>query len=168
MAKNTIMTIGYEGATIDDFVATLLLAKVETLIDIRDVPVSRKAGFSKLVLGKRLLSEGIFYCYLGALGDPKEGREAARRGDKENFERVFYRHMETEPAQQALENAIEIAQKSRSCLLCFEKKAEMCHRLIVAKAMALRMETTIQNIGVRSGIAERIDDKEFIRRYAVA
>ena len=53
---NTILTIGYEGAVIDDFIATLELVEVEVLIDIRDIPVSRKRGFSKNALADALSS----------------------------------------------------------------------------------------------------------------
>jgi uncharacterized protein (DUF488 family) len=42
-----LFTIGYEGAALDDFLATLKAARVSTLLDIREAPVSRRPGFSK-------------------------------------------------------------------------------------------------------------------------
>ena len=45
--KHTITTIGYEGSTIGDFVAALRHASINVLIDVRELPLSRKKGFSK-------------------------------------------------------------------------------------------------------------------------
>ena len=42
MMKRTVFTIGYEGAELNAFLATLTLAGVEHLLDIRDVPVCGK------------------------------------------------------------------------------------------------------------------------------
>jgi hypothetical protein len=47
------------------------------LIDVRDVPLSRKPGFSKSALQANLEAHGIAYVHLKGLGDPKPGREAA-------------------------------------------------------------------------------------------
>lgn len=44
-----IFTIGYEGATQDQFIATLRQAGVEQVIDVRAVPMSRKPGFSLMI-----------------------------------------------------------------------------------------------------------------------
>ncbi len=56
---STILTIGYEGSTIEDLVATLKLADTQVLIDIRDVPLSRKRGFSKKALAAALQGEVV-------------------------------------------------------------------------------------------------------------
>ncbi|MBN8897184.1 MAG: DUF488 domain-containing protein, partial [Rhodospirillales bacterium] len=49
-----ILTIGYEGCTIDGVVAALRDAGTELLIDVRAVPQSRKPGFSKRQLAAGL------------------------------------------------------------------------------------------------------------------
>lgn len=45
-----IFTIGYEGATVEEFLAALQNAAVERLIDVRALPLSRRPGFSKTPL----------------------------------------------------------------------------------------------------------------------
>ena len=45
-----LATIGYEGSAIEDFIATLKLANIEILLDVREIPLSRKKGFSKNAL----------------------------------------------------------------------------------------------------------------------
>ena len=150
---NTLLTIGYEGASIDDFIATLSLAEIGTLIDIRDIPVSRKRGFSKKSLATALECAGLDYVHLRDLGDPKPGREAARRGDLEEFERIYRDHLARDVSQEALAKAVDIATHTRAVLLCFERNHAHCHRTIVAEAMADCEPIKIRHLGVRQGLA---------------
>jgi uncharacterized protein (DUF488 family) len=41
-----VLTIGYEGVSLADFLATLKAAGVQLLLDIRELPISRRKGFS--------------------------------------------------------------------------------------------------------------------------
>lgn len=152
----TLHTIGYEGCSIEDFVSALRHAGIDSLIDIRDVPISRKRGFSKRALAEKLGKRGIEYVHLRDLGDPKPGREAARRGDNATFQRIFRSHMKGEPARDALQSALQIASRSRSCLLCFERDHACCHRSIVAEAMGTQAAIQIRHLRVRSGISAEI------------
>jgi len=70
-----LLTIGYEGCTIDNVLAALREARVGLLIDVRAVPQSRKPGFSKRQLAAGLDEKGIDYLHLQGLGTPKPGRE---------------------------------------------------------------------------------------------
>ena len=62
-------------------IATLRAAGVQTVLDVRDRPLSRRAGFSKKSLAASLEAAGIGYVHLRALGTPPEGREANHRHD---------------------------------------------------------------------------------------
>ena len=53
-----IFTIGYEGATLCDFLATLQLAGVQSVLDVREVAQSRRRGFSKTALAEALKEVG--------------------------------------------------------------------------------------------------------------
>lgn len=130
--KQTLSTIGYEGATIQEFVATLQQAAIRLVIDVRAVPLSRKKGFSKTQLSEYLRAHKIEYVHLRGLGDPKEGREAARAGNYALFLKIFGRHMRSDEAIEALEVAAELVQAQRACLMCYEADYEKCHRTIVA------------------------------------
>ncbi len=114
---NKLYTLGYENAAIEDFIATLKAVDIERIIDVRDYPLSRKKGFSKNVLRALLQANDIDYVHLKGLGDPKEGRDAARGGDHEKFLRIFASHMQTAEAITDLETAIDLASSSVSCLL---------------------------------------------------
>ncbi|WP_074123385.1 DUF488 domain-containing protein, partial [Bradyrhizobium sp. AS23.2] len=133
-----LFTIGYEGCKPTDLFAKLQESGVTLLVDVRDVPISRKPGFSKTSLAEGLNNAGIGYLHLKGLGDPKPGRIAAREGRFADFRRIFAAHMLTTAAQQALAEAVTAAGKSVACLLCFEQDHTNCHRCIVADSMARR------------------------------
>jgi uncharacterized protein (DUF488 family) len=135
MAKQ-LLTIGYEGCTIDDVLAELRAAHVGLLIDVRAVPQSRKPGFSKRQLTAGLDEQGIAYVHLQALGTPKAGRDAVRAGHPERMEVIFREHMTSDRAQAELAQAKQLARGRRSCLLCFEQDPAMCHRRFVAEMIS--------------------------------
>ena len=114
-------------------IAELLAAGIGHLIDVRAVPLSRKPGFSKRQLAAALSEAGIGYSNLRGLGTPASGRLAARRGDTAGMRAIFAAHMNTPEAQADLGLARVIARETRSCLLCFERDAARCHRLLVAE-----------------------------------
>jgi uncharacterized protein (DUF488 family) len=136
MTEEVLHTIGYEGSSIDDLVETLLRVGVDLLIDVREVPISRKRGFSKRLLADRLADHDIDYLHLKGLGDPKPGRQAARERRYRDFQRIFLAHLRSEAAELDLRKGIEAARGRCACLLCFEKDHEHCHRDMVASRMA--------------------------------
>ena len=152
--KKTLHTIGYEGALLADFVATLVVAGVSHLVDVRELPISRRKGFAKTALSEALGRAGIEYIHLKGLGDPKEGREAARAGDMATFKRVFTGHMKTKAALHDLERACEIVQIGNACLMCYERSPSDCHRSIVAKKISDLSEVVVTHLGVRHGSAK--------------
>lgn len=130
---SVFFTVGYEGTDIERFVRTLMAAGVKRLADVRAVAVSRKAGFSKTKLAERLAAEGIEYSHFVDLGDPKPGREAARAGDYDLFRSIYGVHIETSAAQTSLRELVASVRSAPTCLLCFERDPETCHRTIVAQ-----------------------------------
>lgn len=132
-----IWTIGYEKVGAPDFIAALKATKIKTLIDVREVANSRRAGFSKKALAASLDAAGIAYIHMKALGTPKAGREAARKGDTETMQTIFEAKLAEPESQLALAEAAELAGKGRACLMCLEHDWRVCHRAIVAR----RLET---------------------------
>lgn len=147
-----IVTIGYEAASLDEFLKTLIAAEVQHLVDVRELPLSRKKGFSKRKLSEALTTVGIRYTHLRDLGDPKAGREAARRGDFKSFKQIFALHMSTSAAKQALSELEAIASQGGACLMCFEKSAIECHRSIVAEAIQKRTGLEVSHLRVERGL----------------
>lgn len=148
-----LATIGYEGAELDDFVETLRAAGIETLLDIRALPMSRRKGFSKTALASAVEAVGISYLHMKGLGDPKEGREAARAGKYEKFLRIFMAHMKTSEARADLRRAIEFAKEGGACLMCYERDPRACHRKLVAEEVCDKISLRIWHLGVKKGIS---------------
>ena len=59
VATGTLVSIGYEGKTVDDLVARLLEQDVQVLVDVRLTPLSRKPGLSKTKLSEALAAQGM-------------------------------------------------------------------------------------------------------------
>ncbi len=111
---------------------------MEIVIDVRAVAASRRAGFSKKLLGAGLEDAGIGYLHLPQLGTPKPGRLAARAGRIAEMREIFAAHMEDPEAQHALAYAAEVAGQRRAALLCYCAEAPRCHRHIVSAMIAER------------------------------
>ena len=131
-----VFTIGYEGATMAAFIATLARAGVEQVIDVRALPLSRRPGFSKSPLAASLKEAGIAYVHLKALGTPKEGRDAAKKGDVATLERVYAGQLELPEAQVQAAAMLDLAAERPSALLCFEADPRHCHRTLLLAAVA--------------------------------
>lgn len=137
----SVYTIGYEGVGIDEFIKKLTDLTIDHLVDIRQLPLSRKKGFSKKSLKENLEVNRIKYSHLRDLGDPKEGRAAARRGDYKAFHSIFTSHMETPHARMALSQLSTMVKNRRVCLLCFERCHTVCHRSIVVEHLSMFLPT---------------------------
>jgi uncharacterized protein (DUF488 family) len=128
-----IFTIGYEGTTMASFLATLREAGVEQVIDVRALPLSRRPGFSKNILAATLKDSGIGYVHLKALGTPKPGRDAAKKGDWRTMERVYAGQLHLPEAQAQAAQLRDLAAEKPSALLCFEHDPKHCHRTMLLR-----------------------------------
>lgn len=133
MAVTKLYTIGYERVGQGDFVAALKAAKIKTLVDVRDVANSRRAGFSKKSLAAALDEARIAYVHMKPLGTPKLGREAARRGDIATMTRIFEAKLAEPESRLALAETADLAKSGRTCIMCLEHDWRDCHRAIVAR-----------------------------------
>jgi uncharacterized protein (DUF488 family) len=146
-APAPLHTIGYEGATVDGFLAALRAAGVELLVDVRAVAGSRRAGFAKTRLAANLEGAGIGYLHLRGLGTPADGRAAARAGQAEEMKGIFRAHLQTDAAQADLDVLVGLVRAGRRCaLLCLEADARQCHRSLVADAVAARLPVTVTHL----------------------
>jgi uncharacterized protein (DUF488 family) len=135
-----IFTIGYEGATVGEFLAALRAAEVERVIDVRALPLSRRPGFSKSPLRAALEEVGIDYVHLKALGTPAEGRTAARAGRHSDMARIYAGQLELPEAMAQSAQMLALAAEKPSALLCMERDPAHCHRTLLLRAVAADAE----------------------------
>lgn len=127
-----LFTIGYEGRDIDEFVSLLKDNGITRLIDVREIPLSRKKGFSKSSLKDRLESEDIEYVHIKALGSPSSIRNKLKTDwDYGYFFSAFSTHLYEN--WWAIEAAHQYLSGGVNCVMCFERLPEKCHRSTVAQ-----------------------------------
>ena len=130
-----IFTIGYEGLSLDGFLGLLADNEIDTLVDIREYPLSRKPGFSKTILGTTVSLLGIEYMHVQALGCPKEIRNRYRdNGDWNQYKKGFLEYLDTQG--KAVSDLADLSLSSNFALLCFEADFNFCHRSMVATAVS--------------------------------
>lgn len=130
-------TIGYEQSSIRRFLSLLRSREVQIVVDVRQIPLSRKPGFSKNQLSTTLENAGIEYRHVVSLGAPKRLREKLRNGGSwwdyiKGYNVVLKREVEW------IDELVSLAATRRICLLCFERDAQQCHRSLVAREMENR------------------------------
>ncbi|OBB07106.1 hypothetical protein A5668_01450 [Mycolicibacterium fortuitum] len=145
-ATGTLVSIGYEGKTVDDLVAQLVEQGVRVLVDVRLTPLSRRPGLSKTKLSEALAAVGIGYVHHRALGNPKDNRAGFRAGEPESHAR--YRDvLETAAATDALAHVTELLDGGVVALLCFEQDHSECHRdIVVGRLIKARPDAAVVHV----------------------
>jgi uncharacterized protein (DUF488 family) len=142
-----LFTIGYERVSLPALITALQTAGVQTLIDIRELPNSRRAGFSKRILAGSLEAEGLNYLHLKPLGTPKAGRDANKAGKMEIFWPIVEANLDRPEARLAMVEAGETATtRGPACLLCLEHDHRRCHRVRVAEMLAAEHGFAVEHL----------------------
>jgi uncharacterized protein (DUF488 family) len=80
-----LMTVEYEKMAPEEFFRLLAKNRVSLLVDVRELPISRRPGFAKNTLSNAVTARGIKYEHIVELGCPRDVRHAYRKdGDWEN------------------------------------------------------------------------------------
>lgn len=131
MKRYRLFTMGYEGREIDEFVERLKQYDISCLIDVREMPLSRKKGFSKSALGERLQQEHIEYIHIKALGCPSPIRNKVKAdGDYDWFFKAYSEYLSDN--MEVVAGLREYISNGNVCLMCYERSHEECHRSVVA------------------------------------
>ena len=129
-----LFTIGYEGVTLDEFLSTLENTAISVLLDIREIPISRRKGFSKNALSEALAVKDIGYRHERSLGSPKTIRHKLREdGNYQAFFRAFDRYL---LKHNSLLRELVEELNGNVVLMCYEKDHTQCHRSSVVNALA--------------------------------
>lgn len=134
MTTMTVFTIGYEGLDIDAFMSLLTEHGIDTIVDVRELPLSRKPGFSKKALANILNISGREYVHMVDLGCPKLVRDRYREdGNWKRYTEGFLKYLKTQ--DDAVAELSALAATSNCALLCYEADSNFCHRSMVANAV---------------------------------
>jgi uncharacterized protein (DUF488 family) len=134
-----LFTIGYEQhRTPESLAAVLTEAGVERLLDVRELPISRRRGFAKTALREAVEAAGVAYEHERALGNPKPYRDLYRAGRQEDGERRYLVHIRN-GSSWAVDHLGETLTARPTCLLCFEADHRACHRSLLVQELRERL-----------------------------
>ncbi len=129
-----IVTIGYEGKTIDKFLNELITNKINVVVDVRKNAYSMKFGFQLNKLKNYLEKIDIDYIHMPELGIPSESRKNLKT--YEDYQTLFASYKrEIDTKTDYLEKIKSIGQNKKVSLMCFEKDVKYCHRGIIAERL---------------------------------
>jgi uncharacterized protein (DUF488 family) len=135
-----IFTLGHSTRPIEDLLALLAEHGIETLVDVRRFPASRRhPQFSRDALDASLAGAGIAYIHQPDLG----GRRAARPDSPHTAWRVeafrgYADHMESPEFREALARLVRRGGEESTAILCAEAVPWRCHRRLIADALVAR------------------------------
>lgn len=136
-----IVTLGYEGRTLESYLNELLRAGVTVLCDVRRNPLRRKYGFAKSTLSRGCEGVGIRYEHLPQLGIASEQRRSL--DTQADYDALFEEYERTSLPHQAaaLATIAKWAETERVALTCYERLPAQCHRHCVADALCQKYGT---------------------------
>jgi uncharacterized protein (DUF488 family) len=132
---STFYTIGHSTRSLDELVSALKAHGIETLVDIRAFPMSRRLPyFNRESLETELPRQGIRYIWMKSLG----GYRKATRNDSPHTAlrnasfRNYADYTLTPEFAEAIGELLKLAENSRTAYMCAERVYFRCHRMIVS------------------------------------
>ena len=131
----TLCTIGHSTRPLNEFIAVLQAHSIQTLVDIRSFPMSRRLPhFNRESLEKTMPDAGIQYVWIKELGGRRkrildDSPNTALRND--SF-RNYADYMLTEDFQRGIAELVKLAEQSRTAYMCAERVYFHCHRMLVS------------------------------------
>ena len=136
----TLYTIGHSTRTLEEFIEVLRVHDIQSLVDIRSFPMSKRLPhFHRTALEKSLPEAGIAYLWMKELG----GRRKKIREDSPNIGlrnisfRNYADYMLTQEFASAMAGLIDLAGQSRTAYMCAERVYFRCHRMLVSDWLVL-------------------------------
>jgi uncharacterized protein (DUF488 family) len=135
-----VFTIGHSTRPIDEFIELLRANGVKLLIDIRTIPKSwHNPQFNTDALAESLRAARIQYLHMKELGGLRRAKpDSINLGWRNASFRGYADYMQTPEFEAALENAVTLAEKKPTALMCAEAVPWRCHRSLVADALLAR------------------------------
>jgi len=136
-----LYTIGHSTRSLDELVEALQAHAIQTLVDIRAFPMSRRLPqFNRESLEKSLPSAGIRYFWMKALGGyRKKIREESPHVALRNASfRNYADYMLTPEFESAMAELVALGEDSRTAYMCAERLHFRCHRMLVSDWLGAR------------------------------
>jgi len=145
MAALPFFTVGHSNRSVEEFLALILQAGVQRVVDIRKMPRSRaNPQFNEDALPAALAPHGVGYQHLARLGGLR-GKVAGVPREVNGFwtNASFHRYADyalTPAFEQGLQELLALGRRERVAFMCSEAVWWRCHRRIVADWLVARGE----------------------------
>ena len=136
-----LYTIGHSTRSLDELVEALQAHSIQTLVDIRAFPMSRRLPqFNRESLEKSLPSAAIRYFWMKALGGyrKKIREESPHVGLRNASFRNYADYMLTADFESAMAELVALGEDSRTAYMCAERLHFRCHRMLVSDWLVAR------------------------------
>lgn len=130
-----LYTIGHSTRTLEELIAALKAHEIETLVDIRAFPMSRRLPqFNGKSLEKSLPAAGIRYVWMKTLGGYRKKilEESPNIGLRNQSFRNYADYMLTSEFEREMTELLALAEQSRTAYMCAERVYFHCHRMLVS------------------------------------
>jgi len=128
-------TIGHSTRTIDELIAALAAHQIQTVVDIRAFPMSRRLPqFNRDSLQQTLAAAGMHYLSMKALGGYRKKilEESPNIALRNPSFRNYADYMLTPEFARAMDEMLALAESSRTTYMCAERLYFRCHRMLVS------------------------------------
>jgi uncharacterized protein (DUF488 family) len=156
----TIYTVGHSNRSFDEFLALLRRFEIETLVDIRRFPGSRKfPHFDRNNLESVLPVEGIRYIWMEGLGGmrrPLKGFDSPNVSLSSPGFRAYADFMSTEEFRHVVNHLIALASGSRTACMCAEALYWRCHRRLLSDYLVANGVQVLHIMGHKEPVLHRL------------
>ncbi|QHS50771.1 DUF488 family protein [Edaphobacter sp. 12200R-103] len=135
-----MMTIGHSTLSIEAFLRALKQNGVETLVDVRRFPGSRRhPQFSQAALFGSLKQAGIRGVWREGLGGRRKAKpDSKNTGWKNESFRGYADYMQTPEFREEIDWLIALPEIAKTVVMCAEAVPWRCHRSLIADAVLAR------------------------------
>ena len=149
MSAPQLLTLGHGTATAEELARLIREASIESLVDVRTVPKSRRHPQFWREEMERWVPEfsGSTYRWEPALGGfRKADRNSPNVALRHASFRAYADYMETDPFAFALRELLAQAKMSRVAIMCSETVWWRCHRRLISDAAFLLHDVPVQHL----------------------
>ena len=153
-SPRALLTIGYEGLSIDRFIQLLILQNVKYLVDVRKNPFSMRPEYRKARLQTALQEADISYLHIPEVGISSTLRkEFPPSEQKAQLFELYSKH--TLPhCEEHAEAIAGLIAKVNVALMCYEKNPRDCHRMLFAEYCKKKQPSIPRIIHIRGDAFE--------------
>ena len=129
-----VWTIGHSTKTAEEFGRLLLSHNIQTLVDVRSFPGSRRSPhFNRTTLAEYLVALKVEYKHFPQLGGRrKPSPQSHNTAWKNDSFRAYADYMETKVFHQGVNELLEVAKARRATVMCAESLWWRCHRSLIS------------------------------------